>query len=77
MPHAATALPECSSAGIEVRAHTGSRDQKADNQKLPDVRDNSVIDYLVEKGVARKPVIPKDFGEEQSIASNDTADGTQ
>jgi len=77
MSHAATALPECSSAGIEVHAHTGSRDQKADNQKLSVARANSVIDCLVKKGAAQESMIPKGFGEEKSIASNDTADGVQ
>ncbi len=55
----------------------GSRDQKADNQKLSDARANSVIDCLVEKGAAQESMFPKGFGEEQSIASNDTADGVQ
>lgn len=60
-----------------MHAHTGSRDKNADHLKLSDARANSVIDCLVKKGAAQESMIPKGFGEKQSIASNDTADGVQ
>jgi len=71
----AESLVAFSSVRIEVQAHTDSLGRKDDNQVLSDARALSVVAYLVEKGVDRDRLMPRGFGEDQPVASNDTAEG--
>ena len=48
---------------IELGAHTDSRGSDADNQVLSQRRAQSVVDYLIEKGIARDRLIAKGYGE--------------
>ena len=72
---AALALIEIPSVKVEVQAHTDSKGKKENNQALSEARAMSVVEYLIEKGVDRDRLIPKGFGEETPVASNDTAEG--
>jgi len=47
------------------------------NQRLSQRRANSVVNYLVKKGIARNRFVSKGYGEEKAIASNDTEEGQQ
>lgn len=61
---------------VEIGSHTDSRGSDAYNERLSQARAQSVVDYLVGKGIARKRLIAKGYGEKQPIAPNDNPDGT-
>jgi outer membrane protein OmpA-like peptidoglycan-associated protein len=60
---------------IEIQAHTDSRGPKAYNLTLSQKRAESVVNYLISKGVDRTRLRSKGFGEEQ--LSNKCADGVR
>ena len=62
---------------IEISGHTDSRGSETFNQKLSQKRAQSVVDYIVKKGVNLAQIVAKGYGEEQPRADNNTADGRQ
>ena len=56
---------------IELRSHTDCRSSAAYNQKLSDKRAKTAVDYLVFKGISRKQIIGKGYGEKMLV--NDCA----
>jgi len=68
-------LKEYISANVQINAHTDSQGSEGDNLVLSDHRAKSVVNYLVEKGIAKDRLTPNAFGETQPIASNETAEG--
>lgn len=48
---------------IEIGSHTDSRGSDAYNQKLSQARAQSVVDYLVNKGLSKEKLIAKGYGE--------------
>ncbi len=58
---------------IEIGSHTDSRGAADYNLKLSQNRSESVVDYLVSKGISRDRLVPKGYGESQLI--NKCADG--
>jgi peptidoglycan-associated lipoprotein len=48
---------------IELGSHTDSRGSAEDNQVLSQRRAQSVVDYLIEKGIAANRLTPKGYGE--------------
>jgi outer membrane protein OmpA-like peptidoglycan-associated protein len=60
---------------LEVSGHTDSDGDDAYNKELSQRRAERVRVYLVEKGVRPGNLTAKGYGEEQPIASNDTAEG--
>jgi outer membrane protein OmpA-like peptidoglycan-associated protein/tetratricopeptide (TPR) repeat protein len=48
---------------IEIQSHTDSRGNDAYNLDLSERRAQSVVDYLVDKGIPRERMIPKGYGE--------------
>jgi outer membrane protein OmpA-like peptidoglycan-associated protein len=61
----------------EIGSHTDSRGSDVYNQKLSQKRAQSVVDYLVtEKGIERKRLKAKGYGEKSPMAPNENADGT-
>ena len=50
---------------IELGSHTDSRASDAYNMDLSRRRAQSVVNYLIEKGIARDRLVPKDYGETQ------------
>jgi OOP family OmpA-OmpF porin len=59
----------------QVQGHTDNQGDAAANQALSQRRAASVVAYLVGKGIARRRLVPRGFGESRPIASNATADG--
>jgi len=59
----------------EVRGHTDSVGPEEYNMGLSVRRAEAVLEYFVTKGVARRRLRAKGFGESQPIASNDTDEG--
>jgi adhesin transport system outer membrane protein len=64
-----------SGAMVEVSGHTDSVGPDRYNQRLSERRAWTVTNFLVDKGVDKKRLQPKGYGEAQPAASNTTADG--
>lgn len=62
-----TILNENPDLKIEVGAHTDSRASKAYNQKLSEKRARAAVNYLVSKGISRKRLVAKGYGETQLL----------
>jgi outer membrane protein OmpA-like peptidoglycan-associated protein len=62
---------------LEVEGHTDSVGTDEYNQKLSEARGASVCNYLTQAGIAAASVTSKGLGENQPIATNDTASGRQ
>lgn len=52
---------------IEIRSHTDSRGNDDYNQSLSQQRAQSVVNYLVNKGIQRERLVAKGFGESQLV----------
>ncbi len=61
---------------LEIRSHTDSIGRDAYNKKLSQKRAGNIVEYLVKKGINRKRLQPKGFGEERPIAPNTLPDGS-
>lgn len=71
----AAAAQDCRDFTIEVGGHTDSDGPADFNQELSERRARSVVDFLVERGVARARLKAVGYGEEKPIASNDNEAG--
>lgn len=60
---------------MRVEGHTDDRGNDAKNQTLSEKRAESVVKYLVKKGVERGRLEPQGFGESKPIADNNTNEG--
>lgn len=60
---------------VEVQGHTDSRGSKRRNTRLSQQRAQSVVDYLVAKGIAADRLVAKGYGPDQPIASNRSRQG--
>ncbi len=60
---------------VTVAGHTDDQGDPADNQALSEDRAQAVVDYLVAGGVGGDRLTAIGFGEDDPIASNDTAEG--
>ena len=65
----------CPDAKIRIEGHTDARGGKRMNLKLSRARADSVVDYLVGKGVGRERLSAVGYGESRPIADNSTAAG--
>lgn len=61
---------------IEISAHTDNIGNEKYNQKLSEARANSVINYLVSKGIDRSRLQSKGYGSTNPIAPNRNENGT-
>jgi outer membrane protein OmpA-like peptidoglycan-associated protein len=61
---------------IEISSHTDSVSSDEFNMRLSQDRAQSVVDYLISKGIDRERLVPKGYGESQPIAPNSHPDGT-
>ena len=77
LEHLVTLLNENASLKIEIASHTDSRGSEEYNQKLSQARAQSVVDYLVYKGINQNRLIAKGYGETIPLTSNDTEGGRQ
>jgi len=62
-------------AKTEIHGYTDSRGSDAYNQELSERRASSVVEYLVEHGVAGPGLSARGFGKANPVASNETAQG--
>lgn len=60
---------------VEIQAHTDSKGTDAYNLKLSQKRAESVVSYLISKGIDARRLIAKGYGESQPIAPNEFPDG--
>ena len=60
---------------VEVAAHSDSRGKASYNRRLSDSRANSVMNYLISRGIDASRLTAKGYGEEKPIADNATAAG--
>ena len=57
---------------IEIAGHTDNKGDKKYNQILSQKRAESVVNYLVQKGIAATRLIAKGYGDTMPIITNDT-----
>ncbi|RPH94397.1 MAG: OmpA family protein [Calditrichaeota bacterium] len=60
---------------IEIRGYTDNIGRVSSNQKLSEARANSVMQYLVSKGVAASRMTAAGYGPKDPVAPNDTPEG--
>ncbi|MDR1022084.1 MAG: OmpA family protein [Prevotellaceae bacterium] len=60
---------------IEVSGHTDDTGKKATNQRLSQERAQSVVDYLVGRGIEQNRLVAKGYGDTQPITPNKTTGG--
>ncbi|MFN3404030.1 MAG: OmpA family protein [Cytophagaceae bacterium] len=67
-------LSDNPSMKVEIAGHTDSKGSNEYNKVLSQKRAEAVVNYLVSKGIERSRMIPKGYGEERPLASNDDED---
>lgn len=60
----------------EISSHTDSRGTDKYNEKLSQKRAESVVNYLIEKGIAKDRLVAKGYGESKPLAKNEHEDGS-
>ncbi|MBN2682937.1 MAG: OmpA family protein [Bacteroidales bacterium] len=60
---------------IEIAGHTSDEGTDAYNQKLSQDRAESIVNYLVTKGISSKRLNPVGYGEKNPVADNGTEEG--
>jgi outer membrane protein OmpA-like peptidoglycan-associated protein len=63
-------------AVIEIGSHTDSTGTELYNMKLSQKRSESVVNYLISKGIQSERLIAKGYGMSNPIAPNTNSDGT-
>jgi len=72
---AATLETHMDIALLEIGVHTDSRGSSAFNKRMSQQRADSVLAYLVGKGLPRERLVAVGYGEERPIDTNRTEDG--
>ncbi len=62
---------------VEIGGHTDSDGSDSYNQRLSQARSQSVVDYLLDAGIAEDRLVAKGYGEKEPIAPNDTKENKQ
>jgi len=62
---------------LQVEGHTDSSGSAKKNKKLSQARADSVLKYLVDKGIEKARLVSKGFGPDQPIADNETDEGRE
>jgi outer membrane protein OmpA-like peptidoglycan-associated protein len=60
---------------LEIQGHTDNSGTVIGNNKLSQARANSIVSFLISKGVEKDRLIAKGFGSSVPIASNNTPEG--
>ena len=68
-------LNEYSNAKFNIEGHTDSVGSEKSNQKLSEERASSVMNYLIEHGIASNRLSAKGYGESKPLDTNNTAAG--
>jgi OmpA-OmpF porin, OOP family len=63
-------------AVVEIGSHTDNTGSDSYNIKLSQKRSESVVNYLIEKGISADRLIAKGYGESMPIAPNSNPDGS-
>lgn len=61
---------------VEIASHTDSVSSEEYNMKLSQKRAESVVKYLISKGIEKERLVAKGYGESKPIAPNTNPDGT-
>ncbi|MGZ3932117.1 MAG: OmpA family protein [Bacteroidia bacterium] len=61
---------------VEIMSHTDSKGNDNYNEKLSQRRAESVVNYLMEKGIRKQRLLAKGYGESKPVAPNDNPDGS-
>lgn len=61
---------------VEIQSHTDSKGSESYNIKLSQSRAESVVNYLVSKGISSSRLKAKGYGESKPLAPNDKPDGS-
>jgi OOP family OmpA-OmpF porin len=69
------ALLRCETVWVDVSGHTDSSGDPAANLVSSKTRAQSLVQYLLAKGVPRTRIVANGFGAERPIADNETAAG--
>lgn len=77
LDHLVLLLKNNSTMKIELSSHTDSKGTDDYNMKLSQARAQSVVDYLINKGISKDRLVAKGYGELQPIETNDTEEGRQ
>lgn len=70
-------LSENPTIKIELGSHTDSKGSDDYNQKLSQSRSQSVVTYLIGKGISADRLVAKGYGETVPVATNDNEEGRQ
>jgi outer membrane protein OmpA-like peptidoglycan-associated protein len=70
-----TLLKEQPKRLIRIEGHTDNSGEKSYNLDLSQRRADAVQDFLMENGIGAERITARGYGEEQAIATNDTAAG--
>jgi outer membrane protein OmpA-like peptidoglycan-associated protein len=70
-----TMLKEQPKRTIRIEGYTDSSGEKSYNLDLSQRRADAVRDFLIENGIRAERITARGYGEENAIASNDTAEG--
>ena len=62
---------------IEIGGHTDNYGSDEYNMKLSQSRCESVVNYLIEHGIAKNRLTAKGYGETVPIDTNETSEGRQ
>ena len=65
------------SVQVEIRSHTDNKGADDYNNRLSQSRAQSVIDYLIQKGISAGQLIARGYGKTQPVADNNTDAGRQ
>src|SRR6185295_6747269 len=60
---------------VEVGSHTDSKGKDKYNLRLSQARAQSIVDYLISKGISSDRLSAKGYGETVPIAPNETSEG--
>ncbi len=61
---------------VEIQSHTDSKGSDKYNEKLSQQRAESVVNYLISKGIKPERLKAKGYGESKPVAPNENADGS-
>lgn len=70
-----TILQEQPTRNIRIEGYTDTRGEKSYNLDLSQRRADAVRDLLIENGISAERITARGYGEENAVASNDTAAG--
>ena len=60
---------------MEIQGHTDSSGNPESNLELSKLRAKSVVDYLVENGIAGSRLQSEGYGDTKPVATNETVEG--